>query len=436
MGLNQKVCIVGAGPSGIAATKTLVEKGLDVVCFEKGSGLGGIWRYNNDNGMSSCYSSLHINTDKIISAYPDFPMPEGFPDYPRHDQMLVYFENYVDHFNIRKNLRFNSEVTKVEKNPNGGWDVTIKNGSTEHFTSVIVANGHHWDPYIPDFPGEFTGEKIHSHYYRTLDGFKDKRVLIIGIGNSSADIACDLWRTAKKVMISTRSGAYVVPKHIFGIPTTQIQSFFKFILFYVPLSALNFGFKTLIWLAQGSAHKKSFPAPNHKLFHAHPTTSAELLTRVAHGDVIIKQNIKKMHGTKVSFTDDTEEEIDTIIYATGYNVNFPFLDPKIMKATDNEVSLYHNVVHPEHKDLYFVGFIQPIGVIFPLSHIQGQWIAKILTGEVILPNKEVMVKAIETHNNKRRKHYKKSIRHGIEVEFYQYIHLIQKEMKKFQRKQV
>jgi cation diffusion facilitator CzcD-associated flavoprotein CzcO len=194
-----RTCIVGAGSSGITAAQVLQAAGIEFDCFEMGSGVGGNWRYDNDNGVSSAYRSLHVNTSRDGMQYAAYPMPATTPDYPSHWQIADYFDAYVDHFGLRERIEFRTEVTKVEPVDGGGYDVTTRSrddgrvARTGHYDHVLVANGHHWDPRWPEpaFPGseDFPGEQIHAHYYRTPDLFVDKRVVVLGIGNSACDIA-------------------------------------------------------------------------------------------------------------------------------------------------------------------------------------------------------------------------------------------------------
>ncbi|MGZ5309957.1 MAG: NAD(P)-binding protein, partial [Solirubrobacterales bacterium] len=132
---GQRACVIGAGSSGIACCQVLDAHGIPFDCFEKGSYIGGNWRYQNDNGVSSAYKSLHINTSRRVMAFSTYPMPEDYPDYPRHELMAKYFDDYADHFGIREKVRFRTEVKSVEPAPGaeGEWDVTIEaeDGSRE-----------------------------------------------------------------------------------------------------------------------------------------------------------------------------------------------------------------------------------------------------------------------------------------------------------------
>ncbi|MGH2980905.1 MAG: flavin-containing monooxygenase, partial [Solirubrobacterales bacterium] len=224
---GQRVCVIGAGSSGITACQVLDARGIPFDCFEKGSEIGGNWRYQNDNGMSSAYRSLHINTSRDLMSYATYPMPADYPDYPNHWQIATYFDDFVDHFGLREKIRFGTEVTKVERAGDGEWEVTVEDhrGREEAngYGAVMVANGHHWDPRWPEppFPGsdDFGGEQIHAHHYKKPDILRGRRVVVLGIGNSATDIAVESSRYADATFLAMRRGAYVIPKYLRGTPT-------------------------------------------------------------------------------------------------------------------------------------------------------------------------------------------------------------------------
>src|SRR3954449_11565366 len=232
-----RACIIGAGSSGITAAQVLAEAGIEFDCFEMGSDVGGNWRYDNDNGVSSAYRSLHVNTSRQATEYAAYPMPASYPDYPSHWQVADYFESYVDHFGLREKIKFRTEVAKVEPSADkgaGGYDVTTRSrdnartARTGHYEHVLVANGHHWDPRWPEpaFAGseDFPGEQIHVHHYREPEVLRGKRVLVLGIGNSATDVAVEASRIAEKTFLAMRRGAYVMPKYLNGKPTDEAAS--------------------------------------------------------------------------------------------------------------------------------------------------------------------------------------------------------------------
>jgi dimethylaniline monooxygenase (N-oxide forming) len=427
-----KVCIIGAGSSGIAACQVLHARGIDFDCFEKGSHVGGNWRYENDNGLSSAYRSLFINTSRQMMEYASYPMPEDLPDYPHHTQIARYFDDYVDHFGFRDRIRFRTEVTRVTPDGDGRWRVTLDDGSARTYDAVMVANGHHWDPKFPEppFPGQesFAGDQLHAHFYREPDGrFVDKNVLVLGIGNSATDIAVETSRVSTMTYLAMRRGAHVVPKYIAGTPTDQLGPKW--------LSRLPFQFTRALFVrelkhVQGPMENYGLPKPDHKLGQAHPTISADLLARLGHGRITPKPNIERLEGRNVHFTDGTSVEIDTIVWCTGYRITFPFLERDVMEVKGNRVPLYRRVVHPEASGLYFVGLVQPLGAIMPIAELQSEWVADLFEGSAALPQPEAMRREIEREEAAMRKRYVASTRHTIQVDYYPYMRLLAKERRR------
>ena len=430
----EKVCVIGAGSSGIAACQVLNARRIPFECFEKGSEVGGNWRYQNDNGMSSAYRSLHINTSRRMMAYKTFPMPESYPDYPSHFQIADYFDDYVDHFGLRSRIRFRTEVVDV-KPVEGEWEVTVAdadgNRESHRYRAVLVANGHHWDPRWPEpaFPGseDFAGEQLHVHHYREPEVLRDKRVLVLGIGNSATDIAVEASRIADRTFLAMRRGAYVMPKYMNGKPTDEAASP---ILTRMPLWFQRFVLERMVGLTAGDMTAYGLPQPDHKLLEAHPTVSAELLSRLGHGDIVVKPNIDRFSGgRRVRFADGSEEEVDLVIYCTGYKITFPFFDPELVKADGNRLPLYRRVASVERPGLFFVGFIQPLGAIMPLAEAQSEWIADLLSGRGSLPSVGEMREEIAAAEGKMRKRYVASKRHTIQVDFHPYLREIRRERK-------
>ena len=428
--MDKRVCIIGAGSSGIAAAQVLHARGIDFDCFETGSELGGNWRYQNDNGMSSAYRSLHINTSRELMEYQTFPMPHDLPEYPSHWQIAAYFDAYVDHFGFRDKIAFRTEVVKVEP-LDEGFEVTLRGRTpygdpdepeTRTYQHVIVANGHHWDPRWPEpsYPGAetFPGEQLHAHYYRTPDRFVGKRVLVLGIGNSACDIAVEASRVADETYLAMRRGAHIVPKFIFGVPTDHLT---ESGLARGPLRVQQLGMAAMLRLAQGRVTDYGLPKPDHPVLAAHPTVSDDLLTRLGHGDIEVMPNIECFEGGKVVFTDGRVVEVDTVVYCTGYKITFPFLDERVLPVRDNRVDLYHRVVDPDHPGLFFTGLIQPLGAIMPLAEAQAQWVADLVTGEGTLPSYDDMRRQIRVYDEQVRKRYVASKRHTIQVDFRAYL---------------
>jgi len=432
---SEKVCIVGAGSSGLTACQVLGARGIPFDCFEKGSQIGGNWRYENDNGMSSAYRSLHINSSRKLMSYKAFPMPEDYPDYPSHEHIAAYFDAYAERFGLAERIRFNTEAVGVEP-VDGEWEVTVEETGgrreTERYRAVLVANGHHWDPRWPEppFPGSdaFEGEQIHAHYYREPAMLEGKRVLVLGIGNSAVDIAVESSRIADATFLAMRRSAYVLPKYLGGKPIDEAS---PPIVSRLPLAVQRLMMSRLLKLAIGEMTDYGLPKPDHKLLEAHPTVSSEVLSRIGHGDIAVKPNIERFPGGRlVRFTDGSEEEIDLVVYCTGYKISFPFLPADVFDVRDNRIPLYRRVVSVESPGLYFIGFIQPLGPIMPIAEAQAEWIADLLSGRAALPSAEEMREEIADYERRMGKRFVSSKRHTIEVDFHPYLREIRRERKR------
>jgi cation diffusion facilitator CzcD-associated flavoprotein CzcO len=429
-------CVIGAGGSGLAAAKALHDRGLSFECFERGSGVGGLWRYDNDNGMSAIYKSLQINTSRDMTAFADFPMPDGYPDFPGHEQIRDYLEAYVDRFGFGGRIRFRTTVERVVPESDGTFAVTIRAADgppeTSRFRTVLVASGHHWLPRRPSFRGAFSGRVLHSHDYRTPEGFAGRRVLVVGMGNSGCDITCDLARVADRTLLSTRRGAHVLPKYLFGVPLDTVcpEAVWRF----APMWLFRRAFQTVVWMNRGTLARYGLPRPGHAVLQEHPTISSDLPSLVRERRVLVKPDIDRLDGDGVVFSDGSREPVDAIILATGYQIAFPFLDGAVIAPDDNRVRLYRHVVHPDVPGLFFIGLVQPWGAIFPLAEAQATWVGDLITGRCTLPARAAMERSIDAELAAMRRRYVSSPRHTIQVDFHAYRAALRRERCRGQRR--
>lgn len=429
--MTDRVCVIGAGSSGLTTMKALLARGIPFDCFEISSDIGGNWRYDNENNRSAAYRNLHIDTSKERMQFSDFPMPADYPNYPHHTQVLAYFEAYADHFKLRPHITFRTQVMHVDPAPDGGYAVTIRSLAGDapeirHYRAILVCSGHHWNPRWPDFPGQFSGRITHSRAYRDALPYVDSRVLVVGIGNSGADIACEVSRVARQAYLSTRRSAYIIPRYILGRPTDK--------WLWEPATRLPWPvqrllYRLLLQIGVGNQTNYGVPYPQHQLLSEHPTMSADLLNLVSLGEIILKPDVAELCGAEVRFVDGSQEAIDAIIYATGYNITFPFFDAGFLSVDDNQIALYRRVVHPHWPSLYFIGLIQPLGAIMPLAEWQARWVAGLLSGELLLPDRATMARAIVQEETTRRKRYVNSARHTIQVDFYPYLRQLKTEIR-------
>jgi len=261
---SDKFLIIGAGPCGLGVAKALKESGISYIQAEADGEVGGNW-------FHGVYESAHIISSRQTTEFPDFPMPAGYPDFPSRRQMADYYRLYADTFGLRENIRFNTKVVMCAPLENDGWEVEFASGEKQVFKGIVVCNGHHWDRRYPNYPGKFTGEWMHSKDYRSSDQLANKRVLVIGGGNSACDIVSEAARTASEAHLSIRRGYWFLPKTLFGRPSAESPAI------YLPLFLQRLMLRAMIRVIIGKYSDYGLPHPDHKIFEHHPTVSSEVL---------------------------------------------------------------------------------------------------------------------------------------------------------------
>ena len=433
MTTHKRVCLIGAGSSGIAVVKALTDAKLDFDCFEKSDRIGGNWVFENKNGMSAAYEGLYINTSRDRMQFADYPMPRTYPDFPHHTQIAAYFDDYVDHFDLRKRITLETSVEQAELeggNPQR-WRVRLSTGEERTYDSLLVANGHHWDPLWPEPrpPGHFDGRELHAHDYRSMDQLRGKRVVVAGMGNSAMDIAVEASEVGQRTFLSARRGVHVFPKYIFGKPLDQLFTSSR-----VPWSVRQRVVEAIHKLAVGDMMRYGLPKPDHRIGEAHPTISGRILDRLSHGAITPKPVITRLLGDRVEFADGTLEPADIIVWCTGYRVTFPFFDTSFVSARDNDLPLFFRVFHPRYTQLMFIGLLQPLGAIMPIAEAQGKWLAKHLSGEYALPDADEMNRIIEEERRAMFARYVPSKRHMMQVDFDDYVHDLAREVQRGEKR--
>lgn len=417
-----RIAIIGAGCSGLAALKNMLDAGLNnLVCFEKNDQIGGNWVYSAGESHSSVCETTHIISSKHLSQYRDFPMPAEYPDYPSHRQVLAYFQAYAQKFDLEKYIRFNTEIVRVEKMPGETWQLYFRDGSTQNFDYLIIANGHHAAPRHPDWQTDFKGQYLHSHEFKNNRGFENKRVLVVGAGNSGCDCAVETSRVATSVDISVRSPQYILPKFFMGKPTDT----FGAKMVWLPRPVQDLLHRLSVRIQVGKYSDYGLPDPDFPPTRAHPTINSELLDKIRHGKVQPRPGVARIEGQKVYFSDGSHADYDVIIAATGYKMQMPFFDPGFIHWDDaTNVPLYLRVFHPDHPTLFFVGLVQPQGSVWPLSEAQSRLIGRLLTGKFRLPDNWQALAHAEGAAIERA--FRRSPRHAVEVHFLPYLRKLEK----------
>ncbi len=428
-----RVAVIGAGAAGLTAVKALLDAGAEVVAYEKGDRPGGLWVRDNGSGLSPAYASLHLNTSKGRTEFADFPMPGEWPDYPSADHIAGYLADYAEKFGLTPHLRFHHTVTSVEREEDGGWKVTAsahgrEAGDAERYDAVVVANGHNWDPRLPDpaYPGEFTGEQMHAHDYRDAEIFRDKRVLVVGMGNSAMDITVDASYVSRgPVLLSARHGVHIVPKYLFGRPSDATGG----ALAALPWRLRQGLAETMLRVAVGTPQSYGLPAPRGGLFQNHPTISDTILHRLTHGEVAPRPGIERFDGDRVVFTDGTSDAVDVIVWATGYRVSIPFLSERWLGGDPEELPLYKRVFHLDDPSLVFVGLMQSTGAALPVVEAQSKLAAAYLSGSYALPDPPERLRSVARALRYSTARWGRDRRPRMRIDFDDYVADIPKEIK-------
>ncbi len=371
------VCIIGAGPCGLLAAAALKKRGIPFEIVDAGRQPGGIWDIERD--ATPMYDSAHFISSRRLSGFPDFPMPDTYPDYPRHDLILAYIQSFARHYDLGRHITFGVRVESAVRRPEGGWNITLSSGDERGYSALCVATGTTWQPRVPDVPGHFAGEAYHSFHYRSPREFEGKRVLIVGGGNSAADIACDAARSAKRAFISLRRGYYFIPKFIFGQPSDVFAHGGPQLPRWLEERVFGFLMNRIL---VGDLTKYGLQKPDHPILRSHPILNTQLLHHLGHGDIQARRDIKALDGHVVHFVDGTSEPIDLIIWATGYDKRFPFLPEKELDGDRDALDLYLNVFHRRHPDLFFIGLFETDGAAYGLAGTQAELIARYLDSKL------------------------------------------------------
>lgn len=344
---------------GLAAARQLQRHGIPFVGFELHSDVGGLWDFANPH--STLYESAHLISSKGTTAFDEFPMADEVPPYPHHRQIGQYFRDYATHFGLRQYYQFDTRVVRLERLDRGWRLVSERQGEQREwqFDGVLIANGTLHTPNQPALPGHFAGELLHSSAYKSAEIFAGKRVLVIGCGNSACDIAVDAVHRASSVDLSVRRGYHFLPKFILGKPTDTFGGAIK-----LPRRLKQLVDGLLVRALLGKPSQYGLPDPDYRLYESHPVMNSLVLHHIGHGDIQPRGDVKAVDGQHVTFANGERAEYDLILQATGYRLDYPFIDRAELNwpPQADAPQLYLNVFHPQHDDLFMLGMIEASGL--------------------------------------------------------------------------
>lgn len=345
--------IIGSGPSGLSIAGRLSKLGIPFEIIEKSDTIGVAWRNH--------YDRLHLHTDKKYSELPHLPFPKDYPTFVPRNQYVAYLNQYVGHFSIKP--IFNQDVVSVKKN--GEYWVVQTTDSTFEAKNVLVATGYNRVSKIPALKGqeEFKGEILHSEKYKNGKPYKDKNVLVVGYGNSGAEIALDLYESGARTFVSIRNPVNIIKREFAGRSSQSLAIFFiRFGNTFYDFIARQFK-RLLLKKAKGTGIPISPLAPSEQLRTQGKVAVIDVgtLAQIKAGNIKVMPDIKELTTNEVVFVNDEKLPIDTIIMATGYHA-------RLEQIVENVSPILNERGYPKamwfdekpYQGLYFIGFNLPL----------------------------------------------------------------------------
>lgn len=346
-------CVIGAGFQGLPIVKKLRELGEEVVCLDRNPDVGGIWH-------TGAYETAHIISSKYSTGFTDFPMPPDYPDFPSKSEMQRYFRSYAEAFDLLPAIRFETQVARVapmEADADGAiWRVETTGGDVYRSRTVTIAGGHHNDPNLARYPGEWTGEAMTSSQYRAPRQFTGKRVLVVGAGNTACDAAVDASHHGVSADISVRHGVHFFPRTFAGRPLdTLLQAF--------PLGGEwmdRLVARVVNAFSVGDPARWGLPRPTHGILDSHPVINTELLRRIRLGEIGVRPEIARFDGGSVVFADGSRKGYDLVFWAIGYRITLPMLHEAdgLIDWRDDLPVLFLMMMSPKRRGLFVAGLGQ------------------------------------------------------------------------------
>jgi dimethylaniline monooxygenase (N-oxide forming) len=425
----KRVCVVGAGLSGLAAVRALALAGHEVRCFDAGSAIGGMWRHGNDNGVSAAYGSLCANVSYKRMQYPSFRERGTMAEFPHHTELLAYLERYAGANDLLAHVACGARVERAIRT-DGRWEVTVATSQTEEFDALVVASGHYWDPDVPELPGDFAGTLLHVRDYDTPAPFAGRRVVVVGAGQSALDIAAEISTTAEHTILAARQGHHLIPRHILGRPYDELDTAASLL---APLPLVRLALRAQMRLTRSTPDPGALPPPHHPLFETRwpvvvsPAVQRALTERAFES----RPGISRLDGERVVFADGSEQRADAIVFATGYRVNFPFLSSELGRGRGWQFPLYRRILSPHARGLAFVGILEPGPGLLAVVECQAAWLAAALSGRLPLPDRDRMWRAIDGGGERRsRRQFASTGAHTLLCNRHAYLRVLQRDLRR------
>jgi|GEM_PF-2132224 dimethylaniline monooxygenase (N-oxide forming) len=394
-----KVLIIGAGPAGLAAAKAARERGLEASVFEMADSIGGVWR---KSGLA--WPQMLVNISRYTGVFTDFPWDEKMPDFPTTENMCEYLEKYAQHFNLHPCIKLHHRVLHVSQKEKKWLVVYTDNGmeKEEFYDAVIVASGKYGKPVLPDIKGlnDFGGVKLHSSEFHGQD-FKGQTVLVVGGSTSGTSISETLAETCDHVIHSIRRPRWIMPRNVpTGLSLTGPALPHDLIKTRARQSAFSLSdhYDYYKRLCQGQNRIPAWYMTDRDRFGV--VVADTYIQKIDAGKIRpVKDDISHFTKSEVVFKSGRREEIDSVIFCTGYTVDLSFFDKDLLHKFNLEMptySLYKHTFHPEFPNLAFIALTyQGLGAVFPSAELQAAMACEYISGRKQLPDPEHLKTEIE-----------------------------------------
>ncbi len=431
---TKNVCVIGAGASGLIATKELLDEGHQVSCFEKYSKLGGVFNYSDFKG--GVYDSTQLTVSNYFMAYSCFPpKSDEKRKYWTRREYSDYLNDFVANFKLAQHIQYNRKITSVKRQDNGQYSVIVAQSEDPSqteiyvFDAVAVCSGTHQIPREIEIKGKenFKGKIRHSASYKRADVFKGKRVLCVGIGETGADITHEIAQVAKKCVLSIRQYQSILERYPYGREHTN-DAYTSYALYSMPTTIQNLIANTHLAMMEKfskNAELRAYAKWNRKAgnYFNHFFTKNEIFFKsIAEGKLEVNTaGIDHLEGNEVIFKDGSRVEVDSIILNTGYVDQFPFIkDAEIIDVR----KMYKHMIHPDLGiDIVLIGWARPaVGGVPACSEMQSRYFALLCSNQLQLPDNQKLQTLIQKQANYEQKIYHKNPLLKTLVHYSSYMH--------------
>jgi cation diffusion facilitator CzcD-associated flavoprotein CzcO len=433
----RKICVIGAGISGLVTAKNFLEEGYDVTVFEQKSGLGGVWE------KTRTYPELTTQNTSDNYCFSDYPMPASYPDWPSAAQIRNYLQSYAENFGVWQQIKFNTQVINLVRKEaeNPRWLVTVKAKNNDglqtqeesyEFDFIVVCNGTFSNPNIPDFPGkeEFIssgGSVLHSTELNDISLIKDKKVVVLGVSKSACDIATLAAKNSQECTLVFRRAMWKVPRFFLGLVNLRYVLLTRFSEAWFPyrkmgkLETLLHGLgKPVVWIFWRNVEmvlRLQFGLDQCGMLPDHQIDSLECSITIAPPDFFkyirsgkikpIKTNISRLIPGGVELANGEKILADVVVLGTGFTQELPFLPEKYRQMLIDEEGnfiLYRHLIHPEIPQMGFVGYNNSFYT--PLtSEVGAWWLVDYVNGHFSLPSTIAMYEDIRAEFDWMKKRF-------------------------------